>query len=187
MKNEESSFISNRSFLHVIKIIQMPHSSSAVAIAAVVHAVYPQLNDPSSVGFGVLPVEIEGPGMFLTEPSLASLASWVTSVVKPSCTLPTNSLSRARVNTIPIPLPVRSLRAAPEIPLSLPLSLPLPLLSPVPAHVPVVLFVPLSVTSLVTKAGTVGMKLDQEKKRLRACCQKNDIAGITMNVRLERS
>jgi ribonuclease BN (tRNA processing enzyme) len=151
----------------------MPRSSSAVAVAAVVHSVHPHSNDSlckspsSSIGFGVLPVEREGPGMFLTEPSLASLASWVTSVVQPSSVLLSNS-SSSRI-------------AAPNIPL-LP---PLPRLLLSHAPVPVVLFVPLSVTSLVAKECTTGMKLDKEKRRLRKCCEESNIAGISLNVRHE--
>lgn len=161
----------------------MPRSSSAVAVAAVVLTFYPYSKDvlcksaSTPIGFGVLPVEREGPGMFRTEPSLASLASWVTSVLKPSSMLPINSPYEAKMN----PIPSRSLRAAPEILLS-PHTLP-PIPIPVPASVPTVLFVPLSVTSLVTKASTVGMKADKEKRRLRKCCEESNTAGIAFYVR----
>lgn len=163
----------------------MPRSSSAVAVAAVVLTFHPYSNNlqctsaSTPIGFGVLPVEREGPGMFRTEPSLASLASWVTSVLQPSSLLPSNSSCKAQMN----PIPSRSLQAAPEILLS-PHTLPsVPV--PVPASVPIVLFIPLSVTSLVTKARTVGMKVDKEQRRLRKCCEEINAAGIAFYVRHE--
>ena len=163
---------------------KMLDSSSAVAIAAVIMpkgAVgryqidatashnHPYASAPSSshtvnsdrsitdFGFAVLPVEHAGPGMFVTEPSLPSLASWAA-----TC----NPFITTVFNTIELK------KDGKRKSLSLGVSL--------------LLFFPLSVASTATAPTSTSTSsksfLRKTHKQIIKCCRRHGVLGLLFNV-----